>query len=108
MTWKCLIQAKHALATQATQYTAGSLTVIDKFTATNTNPSTAVTLSVHIVPSGGSANSQNRLIQEVSIEPGKAYLCGELPGHILEVGDFISTIASVASSIVIRASGRIA
>jgi hypothetical protein len=104
VTLRCLIPTKHAQAAQATQFTAGAKTIVDKFTATNTGL-VAATLTVHLVPAGSSAGAGNKVV-EVLIEPGKAYLCAELVGHILELGDLISTLVDVASTISIRASGR--
>jgi hypothetical protein len=41
-----------------------------------------------------------------SIAPDETYTCPELVGQALEPGGFISTIASAATSLTIRASGR--
>jgi len=40
------------------------------------------------------------------LQSGEAYTFPELVGHILNTGDYISTLASVAASITIRVSGR--
>lgn len=102
-----IIPAKQAENAQTAQYTSdGAKTLIDKFTATNTSASN-VDLSVNLVPNGGSASASNLVMQTRTLAPGETYTCPELVGQVLEDGGFISTLASTASAITIRASGRI-
>ena len=106
VTIKVLIPAKQAEGTQITQYTAVNCkTIIDKFTATNTS-SGNVTLSVNLVTVSGTAGVSNLIIDTRSIAPDETYTCPEMVGHSMEPGGFISTIASAATSLTIRASGR--
>ena len=106
VTVKVLVPAKIAEATQTTQYTAnGVTTIIDKFTATNYSAS-AATISVNLVTSGGSPGASNLIMDTRAIAPDETYTCPELVGQALESGSFISTIASSATSLTIRASGR--
>lgn len=106
VTAKALIQAKFASSTQTTEYTASTLhTIIDKFTITNTD-ATAKTISVNIVPSGGSVATSNKVISTLSIAAGLTYVSSEMANQILNNGDFISVIASAGSVVVIRCSGR--
>lgn len=101
-----LIPAKLAEDSQTTQYTSdGAKTIIDKFTATNVG-SVDVDFSVNLVPNNGSVGDSNLILDARTIAPGETYLCGELVAQVLEDGDFISTLASVASSLTIKASGR--
>lgn len=103
---KPIIPAKQAENTQQMQYTATNVrTIIDKFTGTNTSAG-AVTLSVNLVTAGDTAGDQNLITKTVSIAAGATYSFPEIVGHVLNSGDFISTIASAATSITIRASGR--
>ena len=103
---KTLIASKQAENVQTTQYTAVNCkTIIDKFTATNTSASN-VTITVNLVTSGGSPGDSNAISYTRSIAPGEPYTFPELVGHSLEPGGFISTIASAATSLTIRASGR--
>ena len=103
---KTLIPSKQAENAQTTQYTGVNCkTVIDKFTATNTSASN-VTLSVNLVTSGGSAGVSNLITDSRSIAPDETYTFPEIVGQVLESGGFISTIASAATSLTIRASGR--
>lgn len=105
-TIKTLIPRKQAEASQTAQYTANNVrAVIDTFTATNTN-TVNVSFSVNLVASGGSPGDSNLVLKTKTIQPGETYLCPELVGQVLENGGFISTLASVASSITISAAGR--
>lgn len=106
VTVKTLIAPKEAEATQTTQYTAVNCrTIIDKFTATNTSAGNE-TISVNLIQSGGTAGNDNLIVDAREIAPGETYTMPELVGQVLDNGAFISTIASVANSITIRASGR--
>ena len=99
-----LINAKFAEAAETPQYTSTNCkTAVDKFTATNISGANA-TLTVHIIPVGGAAGPSNAVIK--TIAPGVTWTFPEIVGHSLESGDVLSTVASVASAIWIRASGR--
>jgi len=103
---KVLIQAKQAENAQTTQYTAVNCkAIIDKFTVTNTSAAN-ITFSANLVTSGGSAGANNLILDTRSIAPDETYTCPELVGQALESGGYISTIASAATSLTIRASGR--
>jgi hypothetical protein len=107
VTVQVLIPAKTAENAQTTQYTStGVTTLIDKFTATNYS-ATAATLSVNLVSSGGSAGNDNLIIKTKTLQPSETYTFPEIVGAALGAGGFISTIASAASAINIRASGRV-
>lgn len=101
-----LIPAKQAEASQTTQYTATAVkAIIDKFTVTNTSANN-VTLSVNLVPASGSASASNLIMDARAIAPDETYTCPELVGQVIEAGGFISTLASAATSLTIRCSGR--
>lgn len=104
---KNIIPAKNAENAQTTQYTAGTgvRTIIDKFTGTNYSAG-AVTLSINLVTLADTAGNQNLIVKTKSLAAGETYTFPEIVGHVLEAGGFISTIASAATSINIRASGR--
>jgi hypothetical protein len=103
---RVLIPAKIAENTQVTQYTAsGVTTIIDKFTATNYS-ATAATLSVNLVTALDGAGNQNLIVKTKSLQPSETYTFPEIVGAALAPGGSISTIASAASSINIRSSGR--
>lgn len=107
VTAKCLLEAKYAENAQTTQFTAstGTRVIVDKFTATNISAA-AVTLGVNLVPSGGAAGDENMIVSDKSIAAGETYTLPEMVGQVLNTGDFISTVAGAATSIVIRLSGR--
>jgi hypothetical protein len=103
---KVLIPAKQAENAQTTQYTATNCkTIIDKFTATNTAAGN-VTISVNLVTAAGSAAASNLIVDARSIAPDETYTFPELVGQALDPSGFISTIASAATSLTIRANGR--
>ena len=106
VTAKVLIAAKNAENAQTTQYTAvGLSTLIDKFTATNYSAG-VVTLSVNLVTSADTAGNQNLIVKNKSLQAGETYTFPEIAGHVIDPGGFISTVASAATSVNIRASGR--
>jgi len=103
---KNIIPAKQAEAAQTTQYTAVNCkTIIDKFTVTNTSANN-VTINVNLVTTGGSPGASNLIVDTRAIAPDETYTCPELVGQVLEPGGFISTLASAATALTIRASGR--
>ena len=106
VTPKVLIPAKQAEAVQTAQYTATAVkAIIDKFTVTNTSANN-VTLSVNLVTVLGTAGADNLILDARAIAPDETYTCPELVGQVLEAGGFISTLASAATSLTIRCSGR--
>lgn len=107
VTAKPLISSKFAEATATPQYTAptGTRSIIDKFTATNISAS-AATLSVHLIPSGGSVGDGVLIVKTKALAAGECYTFPEIVGHVLAPGDFVVTTASVANAVTIRCSGR--
>jgi len=106
VTLKVLIPPKQAENSQTTQYTAvNAKAIIDKFTITNTSANN-VTISVNLVTSGGTPSAANLIMDARAVAPDETYTSPELVGQVLEPGSFISTIASAATSLTIRASGR--
>lgn len=101
-----LVSAKTVEAAQTTQYTASNVTtIIDKFTVTNYS-SVAVNISVNIVPYNSSASSSNLIVKARTLQPNATATFSELVGQVLTSGSFISTLASTASSLNMRVSGR--
>ena len=103
---KCLVESKYAESSQTTQYTAptSTRTILDKITAYNGYASSVV-LTINMVASGGSAGASNIAIVK-SMASGETYTFPEVVGHVLNAGDFISTLAGTASAVVIRIGGR--
>lgn len=101
-----LIEPKLAEATNTVQYTAdGVNAIVDKFTITN-NGAAAATITINVVTSLGTASPANRIVNARNIEVGECYTCPEIVGHVLIDGDYVSTTASAATTLTIRASGR--
>jgi len=107
VTAKPLFNAKQAENAETTQYTtpSGTRTIIDKLTGTNTSAA-PVTLTVKLVPNAGAAGAPNTIVNVKTIQPNETYTFPEVVGHVLAAGDMISTLASAATAITIRASGR--
>lgn len=107
VTPKCIIDAVYAASSDTVVYTApgGTKTIIDKFTATNTDAGSQ-TLNVNIIPSAGSVGASNLVIDALPIATLVTKDFSELQNQILNPGDKISVKASIASKIVIRGSGR--
>lgn len=106
VTVKVLIPAKIAENVQTTQYTAAGVSaIIDKFTATNYT-AVAATLSVNLVTLADVSGDNNLIVKTRTLQAGETYTFPELVGSALAPGGFISTIASAATSINIRANGR--
>jgi hypothetical protein len=101
-----LIEPKLAEATNTVQYSAtGVNAIVDKFTVTN-NGAAAATITINVPTNLGIADASNRIVNARNIEVGECYTCPELVGQVLLDADYISTTASLATTLTIRASGR--
>lgn len=105
---RTLVNAAYATNADTVVYTVpGSTTVIiDKFTATNTDGGSQ-TLSVNLIPNGGTVGGSNLVMDATSMATTVTKDFTELQNQILSSGDQISVNASVASKIVVRVSGRV-
>lgn len=103
---KPLITSAYAPSSETTGYTAGNgmRTIIDKYTAYNSD-TVSRTLTVKLVPSGVVAGATN-VVAVKTLAAGETYTFPEIVGHVLEPAGFISELASAASVIVRRCSGR--
>ena len=103
---KRLINGSQLGVSASTYYTApnNTTTTISAMTLTNDTTS-AVTATVHIVPSGSTATSLNKVLSARTISAGESYNVGGAIGQTLEAGGTIQALASVAASITIVASG---
>lgn len=103
---KNIIPARNLENTQTTQYVATNVTtIIDKFTATNFS-SGAVNVSVNLAAVGEAAGNSNLIVKTRTLQAGETYTFPEIVGHILPPSGFISTLASAAAAVNVRASGR--
>ena len=102
---KCLVEAGYVANAETTAYIAtGIRTVLDKWTVQNSDL-VSHTYTVKLVPSGGTPGASHVMLTKTLVA-GEVYTCPEIAGQVLNVGDFISEIASAASVIVRRISGR--
>ena len=101
-----IIPAQNMENAQTTQYVAtGVTTIIDKFTATNFS-SGMVNVSVNLAAVGAGTGNDNLIVKTRTLQPGETYTFPEIVGHILPSGGFVSTLASSAAAVNLRASGR--
>ncbi len=102
VTLAALVETGYAADSQTTVFTATVRTIIDRCTGYGVQ---VADLSINIVPSGGSASNAN-LMEKKTFAVGDSHTFPGVVGHVLEVGDFISVVASVASAVSLRISGR--
>jgi hypothetical protein len=105
---KCLFEAQAAPNTETTVYTApaGTRTILDKITATNTSGGN-ITVTWKIIPSGGTPAASNAVTYQKTVATGgPAETFPEMVGQVLNAGDFLSVLASAATGLTIRGSGR--
>ena len=86
-------------------YTATNVrATITKATAYNTDAS-ARTVTVYIVPSGGTAGDSNCIIEELSIAAGGTEILSQLEGHTVPLNGSIQALASSAAQVTLTISG---
>ena len=105
---QCIIQSVVVTGSDVSVYSSpnGTATIIDKFTATNTDSSNH-TLNVNIIPSGGSVGAGNLVISAITVNANSTLDITQIQNQILNAGDTISVKASAASDIIVRGSGRV-
>jgi len=103
---KSMVDGVNLTGAAVTYYTAGTGTraVIKKATFVNDDTS-AVTVTVNLVPSGGTAGYANRLIKTKTLTAGETWTCYAIENHVLEAAGFISMLASVTAKVGCRISG---
>lgn len=91
-------------AVAATYYTvaAGFYVVVKNIVVAN-SLTTAVTLQLSLVPSGGTAGLANRIIPGTAI-PGLGTVALDLT-QVMNAGDFISALAGSANALAVTISG---
>lgn len=105
VTPKRLIAGSQLTTSAATYYTATAVKArIDALVLTNTSAG-AVTATVYLVPSGGSAGASNCILSARSLAAGESYVVPGALGQWLDSGGTIQALASSATSITIVASG---
>lgn len=100
------VDAAQLTAAAVTYYTApasiGASQVIH-WVVCNTD-TVARTVTIHVIPSGGSATATNKVLDAKQLQPNQSYNVKELIGKALEAGDFIQALASAATAISMQGS----
>lgn len=101
-----VLVSQQLAATETTQYTGPANSAVKIATAVLTNTSgAAVTVSVSVLKSGQTADGTHRVLSGYSLPAGDSTVLSELAGVFLGPGDFISAIASAATSVTLVVSG---
>lgn len=106
VTAKALVEGQIVPATDTTVYTAplNTTTIIDKVTTANYDTVSRV-VTISIVASGGSVGDAYYIAKR-TLTAKETYIWPEVVGQILNAGDYVSVIASNATGVNIRMSGR--
>ena len=83
-------------------YTCPALTAARVLKCTVTNDTTtAATICFNKIPNGGAVGVTNLILNLKSIGNCETYECPEVVGQVLDAGDIISAIASVANQLTV-------
>lgn len=103
---RVLRQGKTLEDTPTTQYTATNCkAIVDGCSLVNYGAG-AITFSMNLVVSGGSAGSENLIIKDRSVAAGATDLLPELRGRRFDAGDFLVTDTSAGATVAFRMEGR--
>jgi hypothetical protein len=106
ITPKRFVAGSQLTTSAAVYYTAPAATKarIDACALTNTSGG-AVTATMHLVASGGTASAANRILSARSIAAGATLIVPGAIGQWLEAGGTLQALASSGTSITLVASG---
>ena len=106
VTPKKIIPGSQLTNVVATYYTcpANTKCLVKKLTFTN-NDTSARSVTLYLVPSGGTAGVTNLLTKAQSIVAGGVYEAFEASGHVLMPGDTIQALADTGAMVTIQGSG---
>lgn len=106
ITPKSMVNGTNLTDAAATYYTApaGTRAIVKRATFCNDH-SSVVTVTINLVPSGGSAAYGNQITKTKALAAGETWSCPDVENHVLEAGGFISMVASVTAKIGVRISG---
>lgn len=97
---KILASGQVAGTGDTTVYTVPASSAVKVATAVLTNVSAgAVTVSVSVVPSGGSVDGTHKVVSAYSLAANDSTKLTEVEGAMLDAGAFISINASVGASV---------
>jgi hypothetical protein len=89
-----------AATTDTTVYTVPAASAVKVATATISNiTGSSVTVSVSVVPSGGSVDGTHKIVPDFSLAANDATNLPEIAGAMLDAGSFISIRASAVTAI---------
>ena len=92
------------LTTSAATYyltPANTKAIIKKLTFTNST-ATAQTVTVYLVPSGGTSGVTNILVSGRTVAPGETYECFEAQGQTFQAAGFLQAKSDAATAITIN------
>ncbi len=102
---KRLVPGSQLTTAAVAYYTADGVKArIDSIALINTTAG-AVTATVHLVPSGGTATTSNCVLSARSIGAGETYIVPGAMGQTIEAGGTLQALASANTSITLVASG---
>lgn len=101
-----LVESKYVENIQTNQYIANGVKTTILAVTLNNSGSSGAFVTINIVPSAGTASAANQLVSSRYLAPGESYSCPEIVGQVLSPGAKLSAVASIASTIVIRVSGK--
>ncbi len=98
------VAAAQLTASAATYYTtpAGARSIIKALSFTNTSASTTYTVTVYLVPSGGSASASNVIADTKAIAPKETWICNAALNEVLEAGGTLQALASIAAIVTMQ------
>lgn len=103
---KRLVSGSQIAASATTYYTAatGTKARIDSLALTNTT-GTGRTVTLYLVPSGGTAGVTNCVLSAYTVAAGETYVPPGIIGQWLESGGTLQAVASAATAVTLVASG---
>jgi len=106
VTNKRIISGAQLTTSAAAYYTVPSLTkcIVKRLAFCNTTAG-AVAVTVHLVPSGGSATDANTVTKTKSVGAYETWVCPEAEGQVIEQLGAIYALAGAGGSITVIGSG---
>lgn len=102
-----VLNAGAQLTTSAASYytvPAGTTSIIQSVVLTNTTGG-ALTATVHLVASGGTADATNTILSAKMLAAGETYIVPGAAGMVLVTGGTLQALASAGTSISLMAAG---
>jgi hypothetical protein len=100
-----LVSPQQLTNATATYYTSTNIkTRIDKLTVSNPT-SSAATVTIYLVPSGGSASDATTISKTKTVNAGETWNSPDVVGLVLNAGGTIQAVASANTTLTIAAAG---